>query len=87
LRRNISAARIGRNLTPRNASGVSAMMINALKMIADKMALSGRAAVQPHDIVMLSTPGCGLRMERDQHRREDRKVFGDVIGDRFSERK
>ncbi len=39
------AAPAGRYFTPRNASGISAMMISALKMIADEdRALAGCAA-------------------------------------------
>ncbi len=48
------AAPVGRYCTPRNASGISAMMISALKMIADRIALSGLCRR-----MMLSTPSCG----------------------------
>ena len=41
LRRNSAAALMARDATPRNASGISTMMINALKMIAERIALCG----------------------------------------------
>jgi hypothetical protein len=39
----MAAAPIGRNLTPCSAKGMSAMMIKALKITADRMALCGVA--------------------------------------------
>ena len=39
---------------PCSASGISAMMMSALKMIADRIALSGVASP-----MMLSAPSCG----------------------------
>src|SRR6476619_2298107 len=41
LRRRRAVAPIARNLTPLRASGISAMMIRALKMIAEMIALFG----------------------------------------------
>ena len=43
-----AAAPSGRYVTPRSASGISRMMMRALKMTADRMALVGRR--QPHDV-------------------------------------
>ena len=45
---------IGRYLTPFSASGMSAIMISALKMIADRIALCGVA-----NCMTLSAPSCG----------------------------
>ena len=42
-RRNSAAAPSGRYFTPRSASGISRMMMIALKMTADRMALDGDA--------------------------------------------
>ena len=51
------------------------MMISALKMIADRMALCGLR--QPHDVQRLK-----LRIERDEHRRDDGEILRHVVGDR-----
>ena len=51
------------------------MMISALKMIADRIALCG--VDRP---MMLSA--CELRIEGDEHRRDDGEVFRHVVGDR-----
>ena len=50
------------------------MMISALKMIADRMALCG--VCQLHDVQRLQR-----RIERDEHRRDDGEVLGHVVGD------
>ena len=70
-------APIGRYATPFSASGISAMMISALKMIADRIALCGVASC-----MTLST--CQLRIEGDEDRRDDGEIFRDVVGDRES---
>ena len=54
---------------------MSAMMISALKMIADRMALCGVAKL--HDVEHAK-----LRIEREKHRRDDGEVLRHVIGDR-----
>ena len=51
------------------------MMISALKMIADRIALCGRG--EPHDVERLQ-----LRVEGHEHRRDDGEVLGHVVGDR-----
>ena len=51
------------------------MMISALKMTADRMALCGE--VKLHDVERAE-----LRIGRDEQRRDDREILGDVIGDR-----
>ena len=51
------------------------MMISALKMIADKDGALRR--LQAHDVEHAE-----LRIERHEHRRDDREVFRDVVGDR-----
>src|SRR5487761_1998204 len=43
LRRRIAAAPLARKRTPRNASGIKATMMSALKMTADKIAEWGLA--------------------------------------------
>ena len=50
-------------------------MISALKMIADRIALCGVASC-----MTLSTPQ--LRIEREEHRRDDGEILRHVIGDR-----
>ena len=49
-------------------------MISALKMIADRIADCG--VEQAHDVQDLE-----LRVECDEHRRDDREIFGNVVGD------
>ena len=51
------------------------MMISALKMIADRIALCGRRQV--HDVERLQ-----LRIEGDEHRRDDGEILRHVVGDR-----
>ncbi len=49
-------------------------MISALKMIADRIALCGRGEV--HDVERAE-----LGIEGEEHRRDDREIFRDVVGD------
>ena len=58
---------------PFNANGMSAMMIKALKMTAERMADLRRA--KPHDVERTK-----LRVGHDEERRDDREIFGDIIG-------
>ena len=61
--------------TPLSASGISATMIRALKMIAERMALCGEARR-----MTLSAPE--LRVEGQEHRRDDGEILGHVVRDR-----
>ena len=75
LRRSIWRAATGRYFTPRSDSGISATMISALKMTADRIAELG--ARQAHDVERVQA-----REDADEHRRDDREVLRDVVGDR-----
>ena len=55
LRRSSAAAPIGAVGTPRSASGISATMISALKMTADRIALCG--VCEPHDVQRVRAAG------------------------------
>ena len=50
-------------------------MMRALKMTADRMALSRRGQV--HDVQRARAPGTST----DERRRDDREILGDVVGD------
>ena len=65
---------LGLNGTPRSASGISARMISALKISADRIALAGVASP-----ITLSALQAGQR--HDEHRGNDGKIFGNVVGD------
>ena len=75
LRRSIVAALSARNFTPRSASGISATMISALKMTADRIAERGESRC-----MMFSRSSTGKHA--DEHRRDDGEVLRDVVGDR-----
>ena len=64
-----------RYFTPRNASGTSATMMMALKMTADRIADCG-----VRRLITLSAFSTGN--VDGEHRRNDRKVLGDVVGNR-----
>ena len=72
--RKSGPAPIGRYLTPRKASGISATMINALKITAESTALCGVARL--HDVERVE-----LRIGHREGRRDDGEVLGDIVGD------
>ena len=73
LSRNKIAAPTGRYRTPRNARGMRQMIISALKITADRMALSRRG--QTHDVERIQG-----RVRAGERRWDDRKILGDIVG-------
>src|SRR5271167_4961979 len=78
--RRITAAPNGWYFTPRNASGISATMISALKITALRIALCGECRYM---MFSLSSGPCppAVGIEQPKHRRQDREIFRYVIGD------